>query len=148
MVPDEVRSWYTMVIDGEVLDSKRVKYLTKDSVLAKNMSPDHRIEQLDRRIQRPDRQFAARACHDEISTGPRSVPPAKRVEQESRNWKIASEQRDRAGLLGEMGRRVSHRLGVLLRPLSLAMMPGCPCSKAALTRGFLRTGECPRGPVS
>jgi hypothetical protein len=35
MVPDEVRSRYAMVIDGEVLDSKRVKYLTKDSVLAK-----------------------------------------------------------------------------------------------------------------
>jgi hypothetical protein len=35
MVPDEVRSRYSMVIDGEVLDSKRVKYLTKESVLAK-----------------------------------------------------------------------------------------------------------------
>src|SRR5215470_14958750 len=35
MVPDEVRSRYAMVVDGEVLDSKRVKYLTKDSVLAK-----------------------------------------------------------------------------------------------------------------
>src|SRR5215831_6268509 len=35
MVPDEVRSQYSMVIDGDVLDSKRVKYLTKDSVLAK-----------------------------------------------------------------------------------------------------------------
>src|SRR5262245_35826129 len=35
MVPDEVRGRYEMVIDGEVLDSKRVKYLTKDSVLAK-----------------------------------------------------------------------------------------------------------------
>jgi hypothetical protein len=35
IVPDEVRSRYAMVIDGEVLDSKRVKYLTKDSVLAK-----------------------------------------------------------------------------------------------------------------
>jgi hypothetical protein len=35
MVPDEVRSRYAMVVDGEVLDSKRVKYLTKDAVLAK-----------------------------------------------------------------------------------------------------------------
>jgi hypothetical protein len=35
MIPDEVRSRYAMVIDGEVLDSKRVKYLTKDNVLAK-----------------------------------------------------------------------------------------------------------------
>jgi len=35
MVPDDVRSRYAMVVDGEVLDSKRVKYLTKDSVLAK-----------------------------------------------------------------------------------------------------------------
>src|SRR5262249_7086374 len=35
MVPDEARSRYAMVVDGEVLDSKRVKYLTKDSVLAK-----------------------------------------------------------------------------------------------------------------
>ena len=34
MVPDEVASRYAMVIDGEVLDSKRVKYLTKNSVLA------------------------------------------------------------------------------------------------------------------
>src|SRR6266446_802566 len=35
MVPDDVRSRYAMVVDGEMLDSKRVKYLTKDSVLAK-----------------------------------------------------------------------------------------------------------------
>ena len=34
MVPDEARSRYSMIIDGDVLDSKRVKYLTKDSVLA------------------------------------------------------------------------------------------------------------------
>jgi hypothetical protein len=36
MVPDEVRTRYAMVIDGEVMDSKRVKYLTKDAVLAKD----------------------------------------------------------------------------------------------------------------
>jgi chromosome segregation ATPase len=36
MVPDEVRSRYAMVVDGEVMDSKRVKYLTKDAVLAKD----------------------------------------------------------------------------------------------------------------
>jgi hypothetical protein len=35
MVPDSVRSRYAMVVDGEVLDGKRVKYLTKDAVLAK-----------------------------------------------------------------------------------------------------------------
>jgi hypothetical protein len=34
MVPDEARGRYTMVIDGEVMDGKRVKYLTKDAVLA------------------------------------------------------------------------------------------------------------------
>jgi hypothetical protein len=33
LVPDEVRTRYGMVVDGEVLDSKRVKYLTKDSGL-------------------------------------------------------------------------------------------------------------------
>jgi hypothetical protein len=36
MVPDEVRSRYAMVVDGEVMDGKRVKYLTKDSILAKD----------------------------------------------------------------------------------------------------------------
>jgi hypothetical protein len=35
MIPDEARSRYGMVVDGEVLDSRRVKYLTQDSVLAK-----------------------------------------------------------------------------------------------------------------
>jgi hypothetical protein len=35
MVPDEVRSRYAMAFDGELLDSKRVKYLTKYSLLAK-----------------------------------------------------------------------------------------------------------------
>src|SRR5262249_45584993 len=35
MVPDEARSRYAMVIDGEIMDAKRVKYLTKDVVLAK-----------------------------------------------------------------------------------------------------------------
>ena len=34
MVPDEVRSRYAMVVDGEILDGKRVKYLTTDAVLA------------------------------------------------------------------------------------------------------------------
>jgi hypothetical protein len=35
MIPDEARARYSMVIDGEVMDGKRVKYLTKDGVLAK-----------------------------------------------------------------------------------------------------------------
>jgi septal ring factor EnvC (AmiA/AmiB activator) len=35
MVPDEARARYAMVIDGEVMDGKRVKYLTKDAILAK-----------------------------------------------------------------------------------------------------------------
>jgi len=35
MVPDAARSRYSMVIDGEVMDGRRVKYLTKDSILAK-----------------------------------------------------------------------------------------------------------------
>jgi len=35
MMPDNVRGRYAMVVDGEVLDGKRVKYLTKDAVLAK-----------------------------------------------------------------------------------------------------------------
>src|SRR3984957_4549162 len=34
-VPDEARTRYAMVIDGEVLDGKRVKYLTKDGMLAR-----------------------------------------------------------------------------------------------------------------
>jgi len=34
MVPDEVRARYAMVVDGEVMDGKRVKYLTKDAILA------------------------------------------------------------------------------------------------------------------
>jgi len=35
MIPDEARTRYAMVIDGEVMDGKRVKLLTKDSILAK-----------------------------------------------------------------------------------------------------------------
>ncbi len=35
MVPDEARARYAMVIDGELMDGKRVKYLTKDAILAK-----------------------------------------------------------------------------------------------------------------
>jgi hypothetical protein len=34
-VPDEMRTRYAMVVDGEVMDGKRVKYLTKDEMLAK-----------------------------------------------------------------------------------------------------------------
>ena len=34
MVPDDVRSRYGMVVDGEVLDGRRVKYLTKEGILA------------------------------------------------------------------------------------------------------------------
>src|SRR5262245_18405185 len=39
MVPDEVRSRYMMVVDGEVLDGKRVKNRTKDELLAKEYLP-------------------------------------------------------------------------------------------------------------
>jgi hypothetical protein len=35
MVPDAARSRYAMVIDGEIMDAQRVKYLTKDAILAK-----------------------------------------------------------------------------------------------------------------
>jgi hypothetical protein len=35
MVPDEARARYAMVVDGEVMDGNRVKYLTKDAILAK-----------------------------------------------------------------------------------------------------------------
>jgi len=35
MVPEEVLSRYSVIIDGEVMDSKRVKSLTKDGILAK-----------------------------------------------------------------------------------------------------------------
>jgi hypothetical protein len=34
MVPDDARSRYAMVVDGELFDGKRVKYLTKDKILA------------------------------------------------------------------------------------------------------------------
>jgi hypothetical protein len=35
-VPDNVRSRYSMVIDGEIMDAKRVKHLTKDEILSKH----------------------------------------------------------------------------------------------------------------
>jgi hypothetical protein len=35
MIPDEARARYAMVVDGEVFDGKRVKYLTKNTILAK-----------------------------------------------------------------------------------------------------------------
>jgi hypothetical protein len=36
-VPDEIRSRYSMVIDGEILDSRRVKYLSKQGELTPNL---------------------------------------------------------------------------------------------------------------
>lgn len=39
MVPDEVRQRYEMVIDGDIMDGKRVKYLTKDELLAREYLP-------------------------------------------------------------------------------------------------------------
>jgi hypothetical protein len=40
MVPDDARTRYSMVIDGEVLDGKRVKYLTKDAILSKEYTTE------------------------------------------------------------------------------------------------------------
>jgi len=40
IAPDEVRSRYTMIVDGEVLDGKRVKYLTTNSILARKYLPE------------------------------------------------------------------------------------------------------------
>jgi hypothetical protein len=36
MIPDKALSRYSMVIDGELFDGKRVKYLTRDEILAKH----------------------------------------------------------------------------------------------------------------
>jgi hypothetical protein len=40
MIPDEARSRYSMVIDGEVFDGNRVKYITTDGVLAKKYNTE------------------------------------------------------------------------------------------------------------
>ncbi len=36
MVPDDARARYSMVVDGEILDGRRVKHLTKDRILAEH----------------------------------------------------------------------------------------------------------------
>jgi SAM-dependent methyltransferase len=40
MVPDEVRARYAMVVDGEIMDGRRVKYLTKDAMVATEYSTE------------------------------------------------------------------------------------------------------------
>jgi len=57
---DEIRSRHVTVIDGEAIDDKRVKFLTKESILAKEYISQIRTEQLDRRLQGPDRWPVAR----------------------------------------------------------------------------------------
>src|ERR1700730_12088147 len=120
MVPDEVRSRYAMVIDGEVLDSKRVKYLTKDAVLAKEylteiMGLNNWIDAYKGQIDGLKHELAATKYQlDHLRYG----MPAPSL-GELINKSLATGTTTLSGvpgryLLSEVGRRVRRRAGMLL----------------------------------
>src|SRR6516225_5233198 len=80
MVPDEARSRYSMVIDGEILDGKRVKYLTKDEILAKEykteiMGLNNWIDAYKGEIDRLKHELAVTKHHfDQLRYGPPPEP--------------------------------------------------------------------------
>ena len=120
MVPDEMRSRYSMVIDGEVLDSKRVKYLTKDSVLAKEYVTqitglNNWIDAYRGQIDSLKNELAATKYQlDHLRYG----LPASTLGELNRS--LASGTTALSGvpghyLMSEIGRRIRRRAGMLLR---------------------------------
>lgn len=119
MVPDEVRSRYAMVIDSEVLDGKRVKYLTKDSVLAKEYVAqitglNNWIDAYRGQIDTLRNELAATKYHlDHLRYGLHASTLGEL------NKSLASGTTALSGvpgryLLSEIGRRIRRRAGTLL----------------------------------
>ena len=118
MVPDDVRSRYPMVIDGEVMDGKRVKYLTKDSVLAKEYVTEitglkNWIDAYKGQIDNLRNELAATKYQlDQARYG---LPPTLA----ELNKKLDSGTTALSGipgrhLAGELGRRIRRRIGMLI----------------------------------
>src|SRR5215469_7318298 len=85
MVPDEARSRYSMVVDGEILDGKRVKYLTKDEILAKEykteiMGLNNWIDAYKGEIDRLKHELAVTKHHfDQLRYGPPPEPFSSQI---------------------------------------------------------------------
>jgi len=133
MVPDEARSRYNMVVDGEILDGKRVKYLTKDELLAKDyqiqiLHLNNWIDAYKGQIEGLKHELAVTKHHlDQLRFGPPPEPfsgqimsltleaanlraeaaalGAKSVDNTS-GWELARELRRR------VRRRIAHSLGI------------------------------------
>jgi hypothetical protein len=121
MVPDEARTRYSMVIDGEVLDGKRVKYLTKDDILAKEykteiMGLNNWIAAYKGEIDALKHELAVvRYQFDQLRYGGGS--PSGDVTRELGKL-LASNTNGASGreLLSELGRRVRRRMVRMMRP--------------------------------
>jgi SAM-dependent methyltransferase len=132
MVPDEARSRYAMVVDGEVLDSKRVKYLTKDSVLAKEYltqitglnnwiaaykgqidSLQHELATTKYQLDQVRYGMPASPA-SELNKSPEPMPPASELNKSPEIGRLLLSSVPGRDLLSEVGRRVSRRLGMLL----------------------------------
>ena len=122
IVPDEVRSCYSMVIDGEVLDTKQVKYLTKDSVLAKEYVTqitglNHWVDAYKGQIDGLRHELATTKYQlDQLRYG-KAVPTMQLEKLPQTSATPLSSVPSRL-LLREVGRRLRKRTGMLLRPLS------------------------------
>ena len=85
MIPDEARSRYSMVVDGEILDGKRVKYLTKDEILAKEykteiMGLNNWIDAYKCEIDRLKHELAVTKHHfDSLRYGPPPEPFSSQI---------------------------------------------------------------------
>jgi hypothetical protein len=94
MVPDEVRARYSMVVDGEILDSRRVKYLTKDRVL----SDHYRVEIMGRDNIIASLQGQVDGLRHELATAKYQLDKARYDAPEH----IAERDRQIAGMKGEI----------------------------------------------
>jgi SAM-dependent methyltransferase len=120
MVPDEVRSRYSMVVDGEVLDGKRVKYLTKDEILAKEYNSqitglNNWIAAYKGEIEALKHELAVTKHHfDQLRFGPPPEPFRTQVEALTRQvTELHARTVDHAGgrdLARELTRRIRRRL--------------------------------------
>ena len=124
MAGDEVRSRYSMVIDGEIMDGQRVKYLTKDEILAKEykteiMGLNNWIASYKGQIDGFKHELAVLRHHyDELRYGPPPHPfdsqIAKLTEEIQQLRSKAVENTSARQLAAELKSRIGRRLGRVL----------------------------------
>jgi hypothetical protein len=113
---DDVRSRFARVVDGKVMDSTRVKYLTKDSILSKEYGSqitglNNWIDAYKGQIDNLRNELAVTKYQLEQARQPTTLGKlSKKLESGTTSLRGASGRL----LASEIGRRIRRRIGMLI----------------------------------